>query len=168
MCEGDAGDVFAAFVSNEDIRRQGAVASLDEAERYVTDLLSPEASHRPWAIAIGDRLVGLVCVSVDEVNLNGWFWYWMHADSRGKGWMSRAAATLADLALNQWGLERPELGHRVNNTASAAVAQAAGFVREGTERAKFLVDGKRIDVNTYGRLRSDPSPDFEPLRVCTP
>lgn len=57
-----------------------------------------------------------------------------------------------------WGLERLELGHRENNPASGGVARAAGFVHEGTERGKFLLDGERHDVHTYGRLRSDPMP----------
>jgi RimJ/RimL family protein N-acetyltransferase len=51
----------------------------------------------------------------------------------------------------------------VNNPASGAVARRSGFVKEGTEREKFLVDGQRIDVDTYGRLGSDPSPSFDPL-----
>lgn len=36
------------------------------------------------------------------------------------------------------------------------MARAAGFVHEGTERGKFLIAGRRVDVLTYGRLRSDP------------
>ena len=60
---------------------------------------------------------------------------------------------------------RLELGHRVNNPESGAVAVAAGFVKEGTERAKFLVDGERIDVHTYSRLRTDPWPEHVPLPI---
>ena len=44
----------------------------------------------------------------------------------------------------------------MNNPASGGVAHAASFVLEGREREKFLIDGERIDVLTYGRLRSDP------------
>lgn len=161
----DAPDVLAAFESSADMARQGDVVTLGDAERYVANLVDPESAHRPWAISNGGRLVGLVCVSVDEQNRNGWFWYWLHAGFRGHGWMRRAAATIADRALTECGLERLELGHRVNNPASGAVARAAGFVKEGTERAKFLVEGQRIDVDTYGRLRSDPPPRFEPLEV---
>jgi RimJ/RimL family protein N-acetyltransferase len=95
-----------------------------------------------------DSLVGLVVISVDDENLSGWFWYWMHASYRGRGWTSRAAATVANWALGDAGLHRLELGHRVNNPASRAVALAAGFVQEGVEREKFLVDGQRIDVLT--------------------
>ncbi len=54
-----------------------------------------------------------------------------------------------------------ELGHRVNNPASGAVAQAAGFVREGVEHGKFLIAGVRVDVATYGRLVTDPIPPTE-------
>ncbi len=63
--------------------------------------------------------------------------------------------------MSQGGLERLELGHRVNNPASAAVAEAAGFVREGVERGKFLIAGARVDVTTYGRLVTDPMPATE-------
>lgn len=73
---------------------------------------------------------------------------------------------MADWALGERGLERLELGHRVNNPASAAVARSAGFVHEGTERAKFLVDGQRIDVLTYGRLVDDPKPTCERLLLA--
>ncbi|NMA78262.1 MAG: GNAT family N-acetyltransferase [Actinomycetales bacterium] len=73
-------------------------------------------------------------------------------------WLLEEDRALSPSAAGGWGLERLELGHRVNNPASGAVARAAGFVQEGTERGKFLIDGERVDVLTYGRLRSDPGP----------
>ena len=82
----------------------------------------------------------------------------MTQETRGRGWTTRAAATVADWALDHAGFERLELGHRVNNPASGAVARAAGFRKEGTERGKFLIAGERVDVDTYGRLRTDPRP----------
>lgn len=160
----DALEVLAAFRSNGDMDRQGRVTSRVEAERYVANLVATDSPHRPWAIVDGGGLVGLVCVTVDSGNRSGWFWYWMHAAFRGRGLMRRAAATIADTALNEWGLERLELGHRVNNPASGAVAKASGFLREGTERGKFRVAGVRVDVATYGRLSTDPGPpSYAPL-----
>ena len=161
----DAPEVYSAFQSNADMMRQGSIQSLEDARDYVANLIHPESHHRPWAIANGSLLIGLVCVSIDEQNKNGWFWYWMTEGARGQGIMSRAAATIANVALDEWGLDRLELGHRVNNPASGYVARAAGFIKEGTERAKFLVDGERIDVDTYGRLKSDPIPRIEQLRM---
>ncbi|GAB4094627.1 hypothetical protein GCM10028787_01020 [Brachybacterium horti] len=164
----DAPDVLAAFASHPDMARQGTVRSPEEAERYVARLLDAGADGRPsvheaWVIAEEGRVVGLVGVTVDEAERSGWFWYWLHAEARGRGLMARAAATVAQWALTDRGLERLELGHRVDNPASGAVARAAGFVPEGTERGKFLIDGARVDVRTYGRLRTDPLPAVEPL-----
>ncbi|MDO5644318.1 MAG: GNAT family N-acetyltransferase [Dermabacter sp.] len=159
----DAAQVQEAFASNPDMARQGKVESLEDAERYVSALIDPDSPHEAWALTSDDVLVGLVCVSVDEEHRSGWFWYWMTFGARGRGWTGRAAATVADWALTERGLERLELGHRANNPASGAVAARAGFVREGCERSKFLVGGERIDVLTYGRLRSDPAPAFDPL-----
>lgn len=162
----DAPAVLAAFASNPDMARQGNVSSLSEAEKYIDRLISKESSHEAWAIAADDILVGLVCVTVDDENRSGWFWYWMTDAARGRGWTSRAASTVADWALSVRGLERLELGHRANNPASGAVARHAGFVKEGTERGKFLIDGRRVDVDTYGRLRSDPVVAFDPLPIA--
>ncbi|MCQ9387460.1 GNAT family N-acetyltransferase [Brevibacterium sp. 50QC2O2] len=160
----DATDVAAAFVSNPDMARQGEVTNAEEALLYIERLVDPARAHHPWAIVDQHGVLGLVCVDVDALNRNGWFWYWMTDRSRGRGWAKRAAATVADWALQELGLERLELGHRVNNPASGAVARAAGFVYEGTERGKFLIDGHRIDVLTYGRLQTDPTPCYSPLR----
>lgn len=161
---GDAAAVLAAFSSSPDMARQGEVRSLADAEAYVARL----AGRPVLAVAVDDQLVGAVGVMVDEENRNGWFWYWMHAGWRGRGWTAAAAATVADWALGPGGCERLELGHRVNNPASGRVAAAAGFVLEGRERGKFLIDGARVDVLTYGRLRTDPVPDGPRLPLTPP
>lgn len=171
----DADAVLAAFGSSPDMAQQGDVSTLEEARTYV-DWLRGEQRR---AIAVTDTrdagspdspgtMIGLVALSIDDLNRVGWFFYWMHADHRGRGLVGRAAATVAARALTPadrggWGLERLELGHRANNPASGAVARAAGFVHEGTEREKFLIDGERHDVLTYGRLRSDPAPATQHL-----
>lgn len=163
----DASAVLAAFASHPDMRRQGDVDSLEDAERQVRWMLADNL--RATAIVDADDvLVGQVSIMIDTLNRSGWVSYWMHAGHRGLGLMSRSVVAACDRALlpeadGGWGLERLELGHRVNNPASGAVAAAAGFVREGRERGKFLMDGERIDVIIYGRLPSDPAPATEPL-----
>ena len=159
----DAGAVLTAFASHADMSRQGDIGTLADAENYVSQLADADSSHEAWAVTEQDVLVGLICVTVDEGNRSGWFWYWMADGARGRGWTSRAAATVAEWALTIRRLERLELGHRVNNPTSGAVAVRAGFVKEGTERGKFLIDQERVDVDTYGRLRSDPAPTFEAI-----
>lgn len=164
---GDAAAVLEAFVSAPDMARQGEVTDLASARDYLRWLLAQ--GRHAWAVDLGGRMVGLVGVSVDGANRSGWVFYWMHAHHRGRGATARAVATVADRALLEApegdGLERLELGHRVDNPASGGVARAAGFVPEGRERGKFLVDGARVDVLTYGRLRTDPWPATEHLRT---
>ena len=158
----DAPAVLAAYRSAADMARQGTVTTLEQARAQVSWLLAEDRR----ATAIVDRddtLVGLVAISIDHEDLLGWFFYWLHAAHRGQGLAGQAASAVADRALapsadGGWGLERLELGHRLDNPASGAVARAAGFVHEGTERQKFRIGGERVDVLTYGRLRSDPCP----------
>ncbi|MDR1852512.1 MAG: GNAT family N-acetyltransferase [Propionibacteriaceae bacterium] len=166
LSSSDAPDVLAAFLSDVQMNRQGDVTTLQEAQQYVDGLVNHPACLA-WAIADGTHLVGLVEIDIDAENRLGWVSYWMHAEARGRGWTKRAAATVASWALDAGNLERLELGHRVNNPASGAVARAAGFIKEGCERQKFLIDGQRVDVDTYGRLRSDPVPQFEPVRMIS-
>lgn len=160
MREGDAAAVAEAFAAAGDMDRQGDVHDLPSAERYV-DWLRQEHRKATVVTDATDRMIGLVGITIDPANRSGWFFYWLHAAYRGQGLMARAASAVADRALRPvtaggLGLERLELGHRVDNLASGAVARAAGFVHEGTERGKFLIAGRRVDVLTYGRLRSDP------------
>ena len=158
----DAPAVLDVFGSAADMVRQGTVTTLGQAREQVAWL--QDEDRRATAITdAADHLVGLVAISIDAPHRLGWFFYWLHAEHRGQGLASRAAATVANRALTPsgdggWGLERLELGHRANNPASGAVARAAGFVHEGTEREKFQIDGERHDVLTYGRLTSDPPP----------
>lgn len=152
-----------AIVPGTGVAHPGASAKLDDAAN-IDDLGTLESSGNSEDPSDpADRMIGLVAVSVDEGNLNGWFFYWLHPSHRGQGLAARAAASLAERALRAaagggWGLERLELGHRVDNPASGAVARAAGFLLEGTEREKFLIGGERVDVLTYGRLATDPEP----------
>lgn len=152
----DAEDVLDAFLSDPQMSRQGDVTDLASAQRYIAALTGDDDGRLAFAVDVGGHAVGLVGLVLDRRNLSAWFFYWMHPRHRGTGLMSRAARIVADWALTEGGMHRLELGHRRNNPASAAVARAAGFVQEGVEREKFLVDGQRIDVLTWGRLHSDP------------
>lgn len=121
------------------------MTDLASAEKYVVWLR--ELARRSFAVWSGDRMVGRVAVCVDQVNRSEWVFSWMHATHRGRGVTVRAVATVGDWSLAPEpggdGLERLELGHRVNNPASWRAAVAAGFVQEGRERGKFLIDGER-------------------------
>lgn len=163
--DSDAADVLDAFRSAPDMARQGTVTTLDEARRYLDGLRVD--GILAFAVTDDDRLVGVVGVTVDEANRNGWFWYWLNASHRGRRWASLAATAVANWALSSANLDRLELGHRADNPLSGNVAGAAGFIREGRERGKFLIDGQRVDVLTYGRLATDPWPEPAGIELVT-
>ncbi len=136
--------------------RQGDMHDLASARAYVTRMLEDPDVRTLVAADDADRLLALAAVSVDRANANGWVFYWAHPDARRRGVTSRLVRALADRELGEGGLHRLELGYRVNNPGSGAVARAAGFVQEGLEREKFLVNGERVDVVTAARLKTDP------------
>lgn len=153
---GDAARVRDAFLSDPgEMSRQGNVHDFATARIYVNRLLDDVDVRTLVAVDDTDSLLALAAVSIDRANANGWFSYWAHADARHRGITSRLARALADRELTTGGLYRLELGYRVNNPASAAVARAAGFIPEGREREKFLIAGERVDVITAARLRTD-------------
>lgn len=154
---GDVARVLDAFTTDAaEMKRQGDVSDLETARAYVARMLEGPDVRTLVAVADADRLLAFAAVSVDHVNANGWVSYWSHPDARRRGITSQLVRALADRELGEGGLYRLELGYRVNNPGSAAVARAAGFIQEGLERAKFSVDGARVDVITAARLKTDP------------
>ena len=161
----DADDVVAGFTADPQMNRQGDVRDLPTAQKYISFITNAEQGNAAFAVVISGRCAGVVAISGASAHKLGWLFYWMHPDFRGLGITSQAAATVADWALTAGGFERLELGHRANNPASGRVAVAAGFIQEGLERKKFIVDGERVDALTYGRLTTDPPPVTDLLQL---
>lgn len=172
----DAADLVAARASHLDLDRQmPPLPDQIAARRWIR-----ERELDPWgfffAVVLtdesggGGRAVGQVALSrLDPPHGSAWLSYWLAGGVRGRGLASRAAATVADWALDVLGLHRLELGHRTDNLASARVAERAGFVPEGLEREKFCYDGVRHDVRVMARLVTDPRPPaYTPIRLVPP
>lgn len=86
--------------------------------------------------------------------------FWGHPDSRGRGIMTEAVRRVVDwcfeAAPHGFGVRRLVLFAAVGNTASRRVAEQAGFVHVGTERAAAPTgDGDFDDNAIYDRLRDD-------------
>lgn len=154
----DAAAVVEALAADPaQMSRQGPVSDLASARDYLRALTQDDGAFAWVAVDPAGMAWVVVGACVDSINRLAWAFYWAHPAVRGRGVTAAAVRAVADYLLDPAGmdLERLELGHRENNPASGVVARAAGFVQEGRERAKFLVDGRRVDVLTYGRLRSD-------------
>lgn len=167
----DANDLHDAVASSPDLATQLPVADLAAAEAcrdFIAARLAPVTDGgRNVAIEVGGAVVGNVGISaVERRHGTGWVHYWLTTSARGKGLAAAAVATVADWALTEHDLFRLELGHRVNNPASCAVARRAGFLAEGVERAKLAYAGERFDVETHARLLTDPTPSGSRLEVA--
>jgi ribosomal-protein-alanine N-acetyltransferase len=132
------------------------------ARAYVDDCIWQAATgaKATWAIADrdSDQLIGNIA-AMDLLGIDptsGEIGYWMHPDARGRGIMSEAIRLVVDHAFAADGLDRRRLVlyAAVDNTASNAVAEAAGFRRFGTQRAaERLGDGSYDDLHGYELLR---------------
>jgi RimJ/RimL family protein N-acetyltransferase len=82
--------------------------------------------------------------------------YWLAADARGRGLITRALRLLCEFAFGQLGVARIELWADPANSASIAVAERLGFQREGLMHSFLEVKGERRDMWTYSLLQDDP------------
>ncbi|GIG21500.1 hypothetical protein Cch01nite_22240 [Cellulomonas chitinilytica] len=167
----DAAALHAAVLESPDLARQLGGADLVDVRacaELIDDELAPSSpSEHHFAVVVDGTVVGNVGVgSVEHVHETAWTFYWLTASARGRGLATRGLATVARWALDELGLFRLELGHRLNNPASCAVATRAGFAAEGVERAKLRYGAERYDVETHARLITDPAPGVPPLRLA--
>ena len=164
----DARALVSIYVSSPDLSRQFPYPVTDptRARELIGSGFGCDDSRRQWAIVVDGLPVGHVAITaIERRHHTGWVSYFSAGFVRGKGFVTRAVTAAANHALADLGLFRLELGHRTNNPASAAVAIAAGFVHEGTERQKLEYDGERFDVHTYGRLATDPFPAVQQVEL---
>ena len=78
--------------------------------------------------------------------------YFTIPDRRGQGLATRAVKLLSDFGLDELQLKRLEIRAEVDNLASQAVAERAGFTREGVLRSAGQYRRGRRDLVLYSRL----------------
>lgn len=134
--------------------------SMECAKRFIAEATERDDASEPveWAIvgAQSDDLlgsIGLVRVDVNEKVAEIGFWLAAHA--RGRGVATRALREVARWALQDAGFERVQVAVDVDNVASHAVAERAGFVREGVLRSWRRRRELRPDFVLYSLLPED-------------
>ena len=126
---------------------------LEVAEEFIAGTGSAwearEAAH--FVIADrGDRLIGYLGVlSVADRMRVVEFGYWVAAAARGKGVATAALRLAVDWAQDVLAPQRFELGMFDGNAASAAVAEAVGFVFDRTQPSDKLLGGRPVDERIY-------------------
>jgi RimJ/RimL family protein N-acetyltransferase len=119
-----------------------------------------DGSHATWHAVDRESslMVGNVSLfGIDRDDLVAKIGYRVLPSARGRGVARQMVDAVTRWAFEARGLMRVQLEHAVPNVASCRVAEAAGFVYEGTCRSAYAVPGgAREDCHVHGRLPSDP------------
>jgi RimJ/RimL family protein N-acetyltransferase len=152
--EADADELVACLDGDEEIARW-----LDQIPQPYTreDALAYIGGVGEDAYAVVDaasgRVLGSIGLRWNEERDVAEVGYWLRADARGSGAMTRALTLVTPLAFAQ-GAERVQLRAEVENAASRRVAERAGFTPEGVLRSARWSPrlGRRQDWAMYSAL----------------
>ncbi|WP_432014341.1 GNAT family N-acetyltransferase [Streptomyces sp. HD1123-B1] len=162
----DAGAVFAAC-QDPDIQRWTPVPSPYErghAEEFTgrtaPDNWRDDAAYDFAVLTKGDGvLVGaMALVRLERLygpERQAELGYWTVPGHRRRGYTGEAARAVIEWAFTTLGVERLEWCCEAGNEGSRAVALAAGFRMEGTDRARIVHRGTRRDAWRGALLPSD-------------
>jgi RimJ/RimL family protein N-acetyltransferase len=142
--------------------RAPANYGLDDALAYIGRSEDERRSGRGayFAVvgAVDDQLLGACDLRLSPADpLVAEVGFLLGAHARGQGLAARAVCLLAQWGFDELGLARVELLTHPANYAAIAVAERAGFVREGLLRAYREKHGTRQDRVVFSRLATDPA-----------
>ncbi len=113
-----------------------------------------EGAASPFALLAQGEVVGGTGINwIDRDHEVGDIGYWLRRDARGLGYVTRAVRLAATWAFDH-GCMRLQLRADSENSASQAVAERAGFRREGIQRSARYNPrlGRRMDFVLYSML----------------
>jgi RimJ/RimL family protein N-acetyltransferase len=159
-------DAVLAAQQDPDIRTWAgghAVTTREDALALLRRLVEQE-NRASWAVvdAATDAVLGSVSVhTIDPVGADAQIGYWTVPAARGRGVAAAAVDAGCRWAFAGLPVDRIELCHAVENTASGRVARKAGFTYEGHLRRSYRYgDGRKHDELLWARLSDDPLPQL--------
>ena len=134
--------------------------SLQDVQAFIRAGLERFGSERGLSAGIwcGDELAGWAGMRVHE---DGYatLGYWVDSGFEGKGLATKAVEVLTGYVFDVLRLDRVEIRCEPGNARSIAVAERAGFVREGLLRDAIRAGGELQDLVLYARLRRQRAGD---------
>lgn len=158
--ETDAPAITQMFQDGEALRWTRAPSPYHErdARAWLASLPAQQRQGDALALAITDAGDGSLVGSIDlrmRGEGRGELGYVVAEQARRRGVGTRALALYSRFAFATLGLARLELLVQPDNEPSLALAERAGFVREGLLRSHSLVRGERKDMVMMSLLPSD-------------
>ncbi len=109
-----------------------------------------------WCISLKEKpevMIGVIGLwRIIKQHYRGEIGYMIHPDYWGKGLMKEAVQTVIDFGFNNIKLHSIEAHINPGNTASAALLETMGFVREAYFKEDFFFRGKFLDSAIYSLL----------------
>lgn len=162
--EGDAGDMFCNWASDDEVTRY--LTWPTHKELKITEAIMStwmdrykDLDHYHWAICLKetDEVIGSISLACIDANLEsceagyciGKAWW-------NKGLMTEVFQKVIDFGFHEIGFERIAARHDKNNTASGSVMLKCGLQYEGTLR-KVLKNnvGVLVDCKYYSILKEE-------------
>jgi ribosomal-protein-serine acetyltransferase len=112
----------------------------------------------PCVVRSGGRAVGEVSLRIDPRVAAAELGFWIDAEHEGRGVVRRAGSAVVRHAFADLGVLRLQIRTAAGNRRSIRLAEALGFLREGTLRAAEPLGSGRQDVAVYGLLATDALP----------
>lgn len=88
--------------------------------------------------------------------------YWVDKEHQGRGYATRAAAALTDVAFGLPGVDHVEIHHDVANVRSGAVPRRLGFTVVGDEPREVVTPGEAGTARIWRMRRADWPADRPP------
>ena len=87
--------------------------------------------------------------------------YWIRTGETGKGLATELLNALVQYAFGALGANRVAISHADGNEASRRVIKKLGFMKEGTTRKFYVLNGMLADSHHYARFDCDGVPDLD-------
>jgi ribosomal-protein-alanine N-acetyltransferase len=148
-----AGATSRRLVPIDDDSRERLLERLRGASSDVTD---PTATHFRWMIEADGRIAGTVSArELSRVHGRVEIGYMLAEEFIGRGIGTRAVAMMLERLFCLPELQRIWLSTSAENLASQNVAHKLGFSLEGVLRGHLVIQGRRVDQQVWGLLRSE-------------
>jgi ribosomal-protein-serine acetyltransferase len=126
--------------------------------RFIADAADERRRRRSLVlgIVVDGTLAGTLGLHyLDWFDRSAEIGYWIASDGEGKGYVTRAARALIELAFGAAGLHRLVIRCAIDNDRSRRAAERLGFRAEGLLREAQWVGGRFLDQHLFALLRRE-------------
>jgi ribosomal-protein-alanine N-acetyltransferase len=137
--------------------------TLEHAQQLIKQLQQKTRNFKklPFAISLGEKqhLIGIISLhTINQNSQRAQVGFWLNQKYWRQGYTTEALQAILQYAFHSLDFNRLESHVQPDNLASNQLFKSAGFQKEGTLHQWRKHNGKWIDINIYGLLKSQFQP----------